>query len=517
MTNFTNRHFILFLIVFFGASYSGFSQAGCTDPNANNYNPGATTNDGSCTYNTTLYNPPVKVDPMNSILTENSGLQWAGGWLWTFNDSGGEAALYRIDTVTNAILQTVHLTGTTNVDWEDIAFDGTDFYMGDFGNNNDGARTDLKIYKFPLSAIPDNTTNPIASIPSNLVKIINFKYADQPQPPAVTTLNNTKFDCEAMIIADGTIHLFTKNWIDVTTTHYQINSLDEGSYTAANIETLNTGFLVTAADKVEGKNIIVLLGYQVTLPGNHFLSLLTDYTGTNYFSGNKRQINLPNALAMGQAEGIAFRNDSYGYLSNERVDYQGFNITQKLKSFNINNFIPPSLLAVQLKQFNVTDINGTHKIAWDFVSPVNDLNLQTSVNGSTFSNIKSLGISKTGTAYNTPGRPATFYRLNWKDEGQANNYSPIVEVKGQQKDGVKMLNLSKTGRFNFIVGGLSAQKIGFRIMSTHGKTLSVFPARSYLPGLSTVRFENLSINTGLVYITTITGNLKTTSLVNITD
>src|SRR5438067_2416812 len=49
-----------------------FSQvAGCKDPTANNYNPAATTNDGSCTYNALSYTPPVKVNPINAILNES--------------------------------------------------------------------------------------------------------------------------------------------------------------------------------------------------------------------------------------------------------------------------------------------------------------------------------------------------------------------------------------------------------------------------------------------------------------
>ena len=132
-----------------------FSQVpGCKDPLANNYNSAATINDGSCTYNITTYTPPIKVNPISDTLIESSGLQMAGNFLWSFNDGGGAAAIYRIDTLSSNILQTVNLGGATNVDWEDIAFDGANFYVGDFGNNANGARTDLKIYKFPLSAIP---------------------------------------------------------------------------------------------------------------------------------------------------------------------------------------------------------------------------------------------------------------------------------------------------------------------------------------------------------------------------
>ncbi|MEJ7677166.1 MAG: hypothetical protein WKG06_04695 [Segetibacter sp.] len=96
--------------------------------------------------------------------------------------TGGTPDLYRIDTASNTILQTVRLTGTTNVDWEESAFDGTYFYVGDFGNNKDGARTNLKIYKFPFNAIPDYTANPHAAIAKEQIETISFTYSNQHKP-----------------------------------------------------------------------------------------------------------------------------------------------------------------------------------------------------------------------------------------------------------------------------------------------------------------------------------------------
>ncbi|RZK44819.1 MAG: T9SS C-terminal target domain-containing protein, partial [Pedobacter sp.] len=94
------RIFIILILGCFAGIVHG-QVPGCTDPLSNNFNPLATVNDGSCTYNATSYTPPVKVDPINSTLVETSGLQWAGNSLWTFNDSGGEPAIYRIDTMSN--------------------------------------------------------------------------------------------------------------------------------------------------------------------------------------------------------------------------------------------------------------------------------------------------------------------------------------------------------------------------------------------------------------------------------
>lgn len=321
-----------------------FAQiAGCTDPLSNNFNPLATVNDGSCTYTVTNYTPPIKVDPINTVLVESSGLQMAGNYLWSFNDGGGAAAIYRLDTISNAILQKVNLSGAANIDWEDIGFDGVNLYVGDFGNNYNGARIDLKIYKFPLAAIPDYINNPEVTIPLGQIEIINFSYSDQPHPILPTSVNHTKFDCEAMIIDGGKIHLFTKNWLDLNTTHYQINSLTAGTYIATPLETLATNYLVTAADKTVGKKLIILMGYKNSGTGSHYLHLFTDYSGESYFNGNKRQIDLPDAIVMGQAEGISLRNDTYGYISDERFSRTVFGIdlvvNQKLRSFDVAAFV----------------------------------------------------------------------------------------------------------------------------------------------------------------------------------
>lgn len=316
---------------------------GCTDPLANNFNPAATITNGTCTYNTTTYTPPLKVDPISDTLIETSGLQWAANYLWSFNDGGGAAAIYRIDTLTNALLQRVYLQGADNIDWEDITFDGTYFYIGDFGNNVNGARTDLKIYKFPLSAIPDHLINPVVTIPAALISIINFSYSNQPQPPQPTVSNNTKFDCEAMIVNEGKIHLFTKNWIELNCTHYIIDNIVAGTYNAMPVETLATDFLVTAADKSIGNKVVVLLGYQNSGAASHFLYLLSGYTADNYFSGNKRRIDLPDVTVMGQAEGICFKNGYYGYISSEKfvriIGGFPFTVAQKLRAFDIRNYV----------------------------------------------------------------------------------------------------------------------------------------------------------------------------------
>jgi hypothetical protein len=502
--------FIFFLFLKVSPLHSQVS--GCKDPLANNYNPAATINDGSCTYTVTTYTPPVLVDPINAGLAETSGLQMAGNFLWSFNDGGGAAAIYRIDTLTNSILQTVNLEDATNVDWEDIAFGGTYFYVGDFGNNANGARADLKIYKFPLSAIPgDYAVNPIVTVTAGQIEIINFTYSDQPQPTVPTTANNTKFDCEAMIVDDGKIHLFTKNWIDVNTTHYVINSVVAGTYTATPLETLATTYLVTAADKAIGQNIVALLGYKNSGLGNHYMHLLTDYSGGNYFNGNKRRIDLPNATIMGQAEGITFRDGNYGYISNEKFAF----VNQSLRSFNTSSFIPLYVLPLSLKSFNVINTDGAHKITWDFDDAVQNVQLQYSTNGLNFTVLKTYNSSVTGTFYNKVMSQFNYYRIAWEKNSGVIQYSNIIRITNEQKNVIGNFSLKANGELTFTLSSNTPGHYTFKLVSTDGKILSQVTERSYVPGSNKIYISKKPVLSSIVYLVVSNNKQRTTTVLHV--
>src|SRR5258706_2571045 len=505
---------ILVLIILIKTSISFAQVYGCKDPMANNYNSLATINDGSCTYNITSYTPPILVDPINATLVESSGLQMAGNFLWSFNDGGGAAAIYRIDTLSNIMLQTVNLSGATNVDWEDIAFDGTYFYVGDFGNNANGARIDLKIYKFPLSAIPDYVSNPTVTISSGQIEVINFTYSDQPTPIVPATLNNTKYDCEAMIVDGGAIHLFTKNWIDLTSTHYVINSLSAGTYIATPLDTLNTGYLVTAADKAVGQEIIALLGYQNSGLGSHFIHLLTDYSIGRSFNGNKRKINLPDASVMGQAEGITFRNGTYGYISNEKfvrtVGPVTVTVNQKLRSFNTSSFIPVYVLPVELKNFNVTNADDMHKISWQFYDAVQKLDVEYSTDGINFTVIKSINSSTRDVVYYKPLNSANYYRLMWYQSNGDAHYSNIISIKKNEEYAISNFFIKRNGELTFTLNSNSTDVYLFKLVSLDGKILSSINGRYYNPGVNKISiFQNL-ISDSYIYLNIYSSHLQKT-------
>ena len=170
---------ILMIILCFFALISKSQVAGCTDKNAINYNPKATENNGSCNYAPIAVTPVLKfVQPQ--ILSENSGMIFWNNMLWQHNDSDGDAAIYGMDTLDHTKLRRITIKDAVNIDWEDITQDETHIYIGDIGNNNNGARPHFKIYKITKADILNTNGN----IHVN-AEIIKFKYDDQPVKPVV--------------------------------------------------------------------------------------------------------------------------------------------------------------------------------------------------------------------------------------------------------------------------------------------------------------------------------------------
>lgn len=309
--------------------------AGCTDPQATNFNPSATYNNGSCTYTnvtqtlTTVASLPVQLD-------EISGMVYYNGMLYGLEDSGNANLIYEINPTSGAITKTITLSGTTNVDWEDMTQDATHIYVCDTGNNVSGNRTNLKIYKFPKSAI---TAESSISIPASEIETINFAYPDQtdftPKP-----VNSTSFDCEAVAFNRGKLHLFTKNWLGSESVHYVLPTVP-GTYLAERFDSINTGGVkITGAD-FGAFDELILIGYELTGFANCALFLDYGFDGSYYYfnTGCKRRLNIGNALSRGQVEGICFENALKGYISNERFIYSFINIPPRIYTFDITTRI----------------------------------------------------------------------------------------------------------------------------------------------------------------------------------
>jgi len=299
-----------------------FAQLGCTDPLALNFNPVAVTNDGSCLYNDTTVSVTESFT-LSASLVETSGLIQMNSELWTHNDSY-DTHLYRINPSSGATMDSIDLTNTTNTDWEDIAQDTDFLYIGDFGNNSNGNRTDLKILRVEKSSF---------SVGNPIIDTISYSYPEQTDFTG-SGGNNTNFDCEAMLVQGDSIYLFTKQWQDYKTTIYALPKTP-GIYSATRLDTLNVEGLITGATHFESENIVALSGYSPTL--QPFIYLLYDYTDADFFGANKRKINL--SLAFHQVEGITTDNGLDYFLSNEIVSQSGITINQRLHRLDLYDFL----------------------------------------------------------------------------------------------------------------------------------------------------------------------------------
>ena len=236
-----------------------------------------------------------RVSYLSDSLKENSGLSLRKGKLYTMNDGGNSSDIFEIDKSSGKILKTIE-TGLTNIDWEAIASDSLHFYTGDFGNNA-GTRKDLKIYKIPY----DNTV---------AAQEIPFFYPEQ-QDFSRKVINND-FDAEAMIVLNGKIHVFTKEWVSKSTTHYVLNPELADNQPAEKTESFRTGFVVTDAAYFDGK--LFLIGY--TKNTEVFLSVFKESEPGVFFSKQPKKYYLGSSLSVGQIEGIAV-DESGVYISGE--------------------------------------------------------------------------------------------------------------------------------------------------------------------------------------------------------
>jgi len=302
--------FLRFIILLLFSAFTAVANAqvaGCTDQQANNYNPDATLNDGSCTYNITLFTPPLKYKLPDEV-EETSGLAFFNGGLWTLNDSGGKPVIYKLDTATGKIIRRITVSNATNVDWEDMAQDSEFVYIGDFGNNS-GNRTDLKIYKVKIDDIPESGDATVNA------DVIFFYYPDQPNKKIEKRRYNN-YDCEAVMAAGDSLYLFSKNWENYKTRVYALPKTP-GEYAASLIDSFNVSGLITSADYNSKHKEVVLLGYtnKSWVP---FTWILFDFKDHRFFSGNKRRIDMPNIMTT-QTESFVFVDGKKAVLSSEKT------------------------------------------------------------------------------------------------------------------------------------------------------------------------------------------------------
>ncbi|MCF8341203.1 MAG: T9SS type A sorting domain-containing protein [Chitinophagaceae bacterium] len=473
---------IVLALFLFSLQHSYAQISGCNDNPASNYQSSATQNNGTCTYAFTMMYPTLKYNPGNVLSQIAGSIVW-NDTLWAINDHSGPY-LYALDTSNSAspvVKRTIQIAGASVIDWEEITQDENYIYIGDVGNNIDGNRTDLKIYKISKYDIQHNSiVTP---------QVINFSYADQTIVSG-NTVNNTDFDCESFFIINNKIYLFTKQWISNGTAVYEIPSVNAGSYSATKIHTYPTGGLITGGDIIPNSRIIVLAGYTVSY--ERFIYLLYDFSGTNFFGGNVRKINMYNSY---KTEAISFRNSNSIYLGSEFVKMPPSfpDILQRIEVLDItallSSYYQKLALPINYIQFKSKISNNSVLLNWE-VFP-NDEFVKGEVqrkfisNGTyqTVSSMKSYSESFTDNdvlIYN----PLVFYRLKVYDKDNKINYSKELSIN--KKD-------IKTVLFSVINSALvidADNKLGgtIKIIQTDGKVIS---QSSIIQKSSTININSL--------------------------
>ncbi|MBE4948077.1 hypothetical protein [Chryseobacterium culicis] len=251
-----------------------------------------------------------RVGYLEDTIQETSGLNILNGKLYTFNDSGNPAELFEIDKKNGKIIRKLK-TNLINTDWEALASDGENFYIGDFGNN-EGTRKDLMIYKVPYQRLDESTTIKIPGSERSFDGTkIWFYYPEQTEFTSKNIKND--FDAEAMIYLNGKLHIFTKEWASKSTSHYIVDPEISELQKAEKTETYKTGFVVTDASYFDKK--LYLVGY--TKKTEVFLDVFTETEPGIFFKEKPKHYYLGTALSLSQIEGISV-DESGIYISGEK-------------------------------------------------------------------------------------------------------------------------------------------------------------------------------------------------------
>lgn len=232
------------------------------------------------------------VNKLGSPLEQTSGLIFFDGKLITHTDSGGEAALYEIEATSGNILRTTTISNASNKDWEDICIDDNYIYIGDFGNNN-GSRTDLKIYRLSISDYFSNKTGSVS------VDTIEFAYTDQSNFSPGNF--KTNFDAEAFISYGDSLYIFTKNWGNLKTNIYALPKVP-GNYNAKRVDSINVQCMITDAVFDRENNQIYLCCY---IPTTSFFISIRNFDTLPFSKADieKKQLRTPWCYSY-QIEGI---------------------------------------------------------------------------------------------------------------------------------------------------------------------------------------------------------------------
>ncbi len=241
------------------------------------------------------------VAELDDAMRETSGLMLVGNEYWTINDSGNDPVLYNFDLTSGEVIKKLELQGVKNQDWESLANDDINIYVGDFGNNK-GGRKNLTIYKSEITQLTNSSiTNP---------QPLNFSYPDQDK---YYSGYNHNFDCEALVSYGDSLYLFSKNWLDRKCKLYGLSKTG-AEQTANLINEFDSRGTITGASLDKENQLLYLLGYNGIGVYTSFIWVISDWEGSDFFTGNKTRYEL---MIDRQTEGILVDTDGSLLISAE--------------------------------------------------------------------------------------------------------------------------------------------------------------------------------------------------------
>jgi hypothetical protein len=194
-----------------------------------------------------------KTAVLSDSLVETSGLAYLDSLFISFNDSGGDPALYFFND-SGSVLQKTMVRNAVNADWEDIAYGDGYFYVADVGNNF-GTKDTLQIYK-----IPANMTGSPGFL--DVAEVISFSYDE---PVERTGRGLYSHDCEALFLYGDSVYLFAKDWVHLETRVYVLPA-KAGHYRIRSRMAYPVNTLITGADVDRSRREVVLVGYNKLIP-----------------------------------------------------------------------------------------------------------------------------------------------------------------------------------------------------------------------------------------------------------
>jgi len=231
--------------------------------------------------------------------------------IWAIEDSGNKNMVYGLDRQGNLIAD-VLVENAENNDWEDITKDKAgNFYIGDFGNN-DNDRQNLSIIKLDLKNSAQKSTK--------VVQTTKFHYESQTEFPPKKS--NLLYDCEAFVEKDGYFYLFTKNrskGFDGTFLVFQVPN-KEGDFEAKLVGKLKLegGYndaAITSAS-LNSDNQIVLLTHKN-------IHILSGFKADDFNSAKIQKISLQHES---QKEAVVFIDNKTILIADEKDKKDGGNI-----------------------------------------------------------------------------------------------------------------------------------------------------------------------------------------------